>query len=488
MASSSVDINGTNNPLPPEQQEHRHFRFLDLPGEIRHQIYRELLCSEKVHRPVSSSSIARRYAYQVSLLRCNKQIREEASPVLYQDNCFITISLNWYTKPEDLHLRVRLSSSAVHSCYEAIATRRLEPAMEVKLRTDRTNHPVPATKGMSNFFLITPWELHPTLQLLGRSDNTPGSVSKWTCDIRFDLSSKQRKCQGQLIDGFLGLRSWISLPLTISIRGLDLPESSPLSGFASEDSFPHIDDCIAYASMLETRGDGLLFESGEFDQEFQAHRYFWMGMFYFASITTKLHYMREVTVETVRLLDTKRIWMVFATAIYMLNHGPVESGWRIFNDVRDKYPDPPVDVAAKYHYYLGSVLMRHHKELQAIYHLRMALSARPGWSAAEQRVVELKHRMQSDSWMEGRISRAFEVVLSPVCHQPYRIFTDEEWRQESSRSKEGTDLAAKITRVNEFDWLKLWEYGEPAKGHIPSLNYVNTKGLVAMSTLSARRR
>ncbi|KAL8750840.1 MAG: hypothetical protein Q9184_006274 [Pyrenodesmia sp. 2 TL-2023] len=360
--------------------------------------------------------------------------------------------------------------------------------MEVKLRTERTNRPVSAAKGMSSFFLITPWELHLTLQLLRPSDIGPQSVSELTCDIRFDLSNRQRKCQGQLMDGFLGLRSWISLPVAINIRGLDVPESNFLPNSASEDSFPHIDDCIAYASTLETRGDDLLFESEDLNKDFLAYRYFWMGQLYITNVTRKLPYMRGSTLEKAILLHTKCNWMMLATAIYMLDHGPQEGAVEFLSNIRDKIPDPPVDVVAKYHYYLGSVLMRHHKDLQAIYHLRMALSARPSWSAAQRKTDQLKRRIRTDSRMESRISRAFEVVLSPVCHQLYRVYTDEEWRLKSSRCKEDTDLAATITRVNEFDWSKLRDYGEPEKRHIPSLNYVNTKGLVAMSTLSARNR
>jgi hypothetical protein len=73
------------------------FRFLDLPGEIRNNIYDLLLCSwnhEPEHEPNSFSKVSRRCPrYQASaLLRASKQIHSEASDYMVKRNQFVRIT------------------------------------------------------------------------------------------------------------------------------------------------------------------------------------------------------------------------------------------------------------------------------------------------------------------------------------------------------------------------------------------------------------
>lgn len=72
----------------PEQSTNKtRITFLDLPGELRNEIYKLLLVSQtafiSVHRPHSQETIAG------NILRVNKQIYNEASSVLYGGNTFI---------------------------------------------------------------------------------------------------------------------------------------------------------------------------------------------------------------------------------------------------------------------------------------------------------------------------------------------------------------------------------------------------------------
>lgn len=115
----------------------------------------------------------------------------------------------------------------------------------------------------------------------------------------------------------------------------------------------------------------------------------------------------------------------------------------------------------------------------------MALLARPNWSAAEEKVDELESRIDDDPIMRGRISRVFAVVLEPVRHLPSRTFDDWEWRKQRRASKKRTQLAATITRVQEFDWSKLWDYGDLATGRISELSYISTAGLSALANLES---
>jgi hypothetical protein len=77
----------------PEQP----FRFLDLPGEIRNNIYDLLLCSwenEVEQDPSMFSKLSRRCpsSQSTSLLRANKQIHAEASDYMIKRNQFVRIT------------------------------------------------------------------------------------------------------------------------------------------------------------------------------------------------------------------------------------------------------------------------------------------------------------------------------------------------------------------------------------------------------------
>ncbi|KAI4179551.1 MAG: hypothetical protein LQ346_007172 [Caloplaca aetnensis] len=491
MDSSSANIGETGRRFhrlfSPKGRRARRFRFLSLPRETRDQIYRELLCSEKVYRPAAGSGISRRYDYQVSLLRCNKQVRDEASPFLYQENCFITISIDWYATYERLKLPLRPSPGAVVSCYAALATRQLEPALDIKLRTNRRSSPGSVTQEKSNLFLVTPWELQLTLQLLCLSRDAPRFSSTWTCDLRFNLSATHSKYEGALIDGLLGIQSWLTRPVAITISGLDHPALSDLSDFASENGRLRFDDCFAHASTLEARGDSLL-ESGDLNNELLAYKYFYTGAAYVASLEGKRRFHKRITPEKLTSLQNKRLWLDLACSIYVMNNNPISpvAGFSFYRS--ELLSRLPVEVVAKSSLYLALVLMRHHKELQTIYYLRMALLACPGWPAAQRKVEELGRRILTDRAMKCRISKAFEAVLSSVYHQRCRTFTQSEWIQESRLRSKETKLAATVTRVEEFSWLSLWDYGDPVKGFLPHLSYTSIGGLLAMAELKAMTR
>ena len=63
--------------------------FLDLlPRELRDQIYRELLL-----QPIGYGAARRRHKFETSILRVNKQIHQEASRVLYEENIWVVFEV-----------------------------------------------------------------------------------------------------------------------------------------------------------------------------------------------------------------------------------------------------------------------------------------------------------------------------------------------------------------------------------------------------------
>ena len=70
------------------------FRFLDLPPEIRDQIYHEALSSINARCPPPSDDAPASYKFDLAILLTNKQIYHEAKKV-FQDNVFIKIVTPW---------------------------------------------------------------------------------------------------------------------------------------------------------------------------------------------------------------------------------------------------------------------------------------------------------------------------------------------------------------------------------------------------------
>ncbi|KAL8834401.1 MAG: hypothetical protein Q9170_003769 [Blastenia crenularia] len=70
------------------------FRFLDLPPEIRDQIYHEVLSSHNARRPPLNDAVPATYEFDLAILLTNKQIYHESQKA-FQDNVFIKITTPW---------------------------------------------------------------------------------------------------------------------------------------------------------------------------------------------------------------------------------------------------------------------------------------------------------------------------------------------------------------------------------------------------------
>ncbi|KAL9026790.1 MAG: hypothetical protein Q9196_004601 [Gyalolechia fulgens] len=70
------------------------FRFLDLPPEIRDQVYHELLSSDNARLPPYNDDCPASYKYDLAILLANKQIHHEAKKA-FQDNVFVKITTPW---------------------------------------------------------------------------------------------------------------------------------------------------------------------------------------------------------------------------------------------------------------------------------------------------------------------------------------------------------------------------------------------------------
>ncbi|KAL9025989.1 MAG: hypothetical protein Q9196_005280 [Gyalolechia fulgens] len=428
-----------------KRQTEKDSPLLRLPLELRHQIFCELLCSKNVYQPVTSDAPARRYEYQVAILRCNRQINEEATPILYRDNCLLFFELDWFCADQGLRQLVLplFKDRFMHD--EAASTLRKKAAVHVKVTSDPWKWPGAG----KDLFVITPWELQMTTQRLWIYLQTEDLVKIWSCDIRFQLLFKQQKYRAELIDGLAGLRG--PRPLSSgTIRGLEPSVSrAMLETFGTRT--PHFNQCIDRASAFESRGD-LLLESAERKDEFLAYKNFHEGATYIRGIFQRPGWRRNFSGHNpynVALLIEKHAWMSRACALYMINNGPLDHGLKCLDACLLYWPNMThILTFAKWACYYGRVLLDHGYELQAIYYLMMALRLRPAFPAATNQARKLEQRMPlMPPEKAGEVSEAFRIVLKPLMNGRNARMT-----YENDDEEEVVELhhAQEITKINGF--------------------------------------
>ncbi|MCJ1436731.1 hypothetical protein MMC27_006113 [Xylographa pallens] len=85
--------------------------FLDLPGEIRNEIYRNLLLTSRISLDdIPQVSQRKRFILHTAILLVNRQISEEAAVILYDETDFVWVHLDIVS--------VRRHGWAFHSCLQ----------------------------------------------------------------------------------------------------------------------------------------------------------------------------------------------------------------------------------------------------------------------------------------------------------------------------------------------------------------------------------
>jgi len=131
---ASMNINSASMPggwglgwgtLPQNQTP---FRFLDLPAEIRNQIYSEVLCTANSRHEPSSESPPE-YRFSLGILRANRQVYHEAKNI-FLDNVFIKITIPWPEAISHIQNEGKVSTVATGKAAEACQNFYLQVAID----------------------------------------------------------------------------------------------------------------------------------------------------------------------------------------------------------------------------------------------------------------------------------------------------------------------------------------------------------------------
>ena len=170
--------------------------FLTLPRELRDKIYTELLHVDRVYDLHSNA-----YHFQSAILQTNKQIYEEGSQMLYEENSWVMftvrISNTWY---ECNH---RPSSHFLISNWED----RFEYLRcRAKLHVDITQ-PIADPETVQALFLVPHIELLQAVANLTRRRSTAKSEYTFRLNIPRHTPNEQRSAEQEaLLDAFLDVR------------------------------------------------------------------------------------------------------------------------------------------------------------------------------------------------------------------------------------------------------------------------------------------
>ncbi|KAL8647671.1 MAG: hypothetical protein Q9226_006341 [Calogaya cf. arnoldii] len=97
------------------------FRFLDLPPEIRDNIYHDVLSSDEARRPPADDDSPASYHFNLAILRTNKQIHHESKKA-FQDNVFIKITTPWSESIEHISSEGRVPIVALGPAADAFGS------------------------------------------------------------------------------------------------------------------------------------------------------------------------------------------------------------------------------------------------------------------------------------------------------------------------------------------------------------------------------
>jgi hypothetical protein len=105
------------------------FRFLDLPGEIRNQIYEELLDVELNKTPIDEGYW--KYNHYLGILSVSKQVHAEAKDVFRKINVFCKLETPWAESQDHIHHRGRVSFLATGDKAQRFTEHHLEIAIDL---------------------------------------------------------------------------------------------------------------------------------------------------------------------------------------------------------------------------------------------------------------------------------------------------------------------------------------------------------------------
>lgn len=340
-------------------------RILDLPRELRDQIYRELLLADKARNNETD-----KYALEPAILRANKQIHEECSQVLYKENTLVLITTNWpylvttYLEAEHLVVSFTLSgqlNSFLH-----------HPALQIDLR-----HRTYGTRSTQASMLLDAHNLQHIFRDLTIRNMQPHIEVRVQFDPRASAKPEVRE---DLLHYLRDIRGVANATITGMKSTSTANELAALMTAFGNNLHEHFEQADTY----KTRGDRQLALGHIVD----ACQIYYGGVQYLDWVHNSrlLHY----DVQAVTELTCRQSAFFFDTAACFVQQGKLDNALYMFHEITGEKPHLPDSELAKAHYHSGLVFLKQGKETRALKRFTQALEAQPGHEGAREEIDKIE--------------------------------------------------------------------------------------------------
>lgn len=346
--------------------------FSELSLELRDQIYRELL-----YQPIGYGAARRRHKFETSILRVNKQIHQEASRVLYEENAWVVFEMRCQGMMEWLALQadhyVTVTSRDV-TRYGILAFGG-NPSLRVRVQERRLQHPEII------HYLIIPleWVGDMTKFLI------PGDMSH-DCEFAVDFNGnqKQESRQRMAIEFLEVLRGVKQAKIT----GLSPPSLGAQLVKHMKTRITSIDELIDRTSVYIRRAERMLRQG----QLYLAEELYNQGFDNSISATGS-DSIANFTPAKGTMFNSKLYESLEGSAVCSLRHGNSLPACKKLKLYVMKTGDLPDSQRATGLYYYGLASLAAGFDNQALYGFVLALILIPGHEAADKEVDALDERV-----------------------------------------------------------------------------------------------
>ena len=365
MGATMSDENGADSP--------KTVGFLDLPLEVRDQIYRELL-----FQPIGYGAARQCREFETSILRANKQIHREASEVLYEENAWVIFEMRTRAKIERLikdHYSIAMSRG--NSLSGKLPFGGI-PSLRVYLEEPRCRD----SETLRYVVLPLEWVGH-TTNAFARGEYS----EKLEMAVHFHTQRQHESRQRMVVEFLETLREIKKAVVT----GLNPPF---LGRYLAEEMMTAIastDELIDQTSEYIRRADLALAQG----QVYRAQELYDQGsrnpVGYIESRVYPVSY--EDTPTQIKVFDSKICECLEGVAVCSLRHGDSLSACTKLRKYVLKKHTLSDSQKARGFYYHGLAAVAAGLDHQALFSFLMALALAPGYEAVDIEVDALEERV-----------------------------------------------------------------------------------------------
>ncbi|KAI9872137.1 MAG: hypothetical protein M1830_002031 [Pleopsidium flavum] len=371
------------------KEAHKVLGLLEIPGEIRNKVYRELLITDKVRNKDGICIL------EPAILRTCRQIHKEASTILYGENKWVVFTFNFHG----------FVGAWKRAGFPILSTNHINSIQSPALKVDYRDHYF-LHQYAQEYFVVTEYDLPAICRAFWGDQKLDHAEFTITLNVRDE--SCRREMQLQLLDPFREVRGVGGVKVVGAqpsswAEQLQVVMKTPLTKF---------EDVYERAYTYQQRGDKYMVLGRLEDMS----RYYIGGCVYIDScIRSSLQKLEGGDAEGKwAAFMSIKCAMLSSLGLYCIKQRRYQ-GARGFLQMALKIPTLSRDEKAKAFYHLGLAQVAGNEDNPAIYSFMRALKLVPGYPAVEQELDAMEERNKGTN--NGLIEQNLVFVAGPYRHR-----------------------------------------------------------------------